>query len=173
MFAAAPTPAHRRGLIWLIAAAVALAVAVAVALGTGASAQNPTTRTLTFKELAKGSTFTHVRNTKTKSRRSNSQGDMIVSTNPLADATGKRIGKASIACTTTTGARNFMKSTLTCVAVYALRDGTLTLQANSSPGKSTTTGAVTGGTRAYANARGVFVSKQANTGAATTITLTD
>lgn len=59
------------------------------------------------------------------------------------------------------------------MAVYALRDGTVTLQANSSPGKSTTTGAVTGGTRAYANARGVFVSKETNAGADTTITLTD
>lgn len=96
---------------------------------------------------------------------------MIASTNPLADATGKRIGKASLDCTTTTGARNFLKSTLTCVAVFALRDGTLTLQANTSPGKPTTTGAVTGGTGAYANARGVFASKETNAGADDTITL--
>lgn len=93
MFAAVPSLAHRRGPTWLIAAAVAL-ITAAVVLGTGASAQDPATRTLTFKELAKGSTFTHIRNTKTKSRRSNVQGDMIVSTNPLADPTGKRIGRS-------------------------------------------------------------------------------
>ena len=39
-----------------------------------------------------------------------------------------------------------------------LADGTLTLQANTTPNSRTTTGAVTGGTGAYANARGVFVS---------------
>ncbi len=71
-------PALHRGPTWLIAA-IAL-IGAAVVLGPGASAQDPATRTLTFKELAKGSTFTHIRNAKTKSRRSNSQGDLIALT---------------------------------------------------------------------------------------------
>ena len=43
--------------------------------------------------------------------------------------------------------------------------------ANTSPGRATTTGAITGGTGAYANARGVVVSKAADGGSLDTITL--
>jgi len=52
-----------------------------------------------------------------------------------------------------------------------LRDGTLTLHAVTSPGSSMTTGTVTGGTGAYANARGLFHSEGAPGGAQQTITL--
>jgi hypothetical protein len=144
---------------------------VAIAVGTGASAQGPATRTLTFKELEKGATFAHIRNTKARSRRANSTGDVIVFTNPLTDAAGARVGKLSVSCATTTGARNFMQSTITCVGVIALRDGTLAVQANTSPSVSTTTAAVTGGTGAYAGARGVYVSKVERGGSTSTITL--
>jgi hypothetical protein len=156
----------------LLLAALAL-IGAATTLRSSASAQSPTTRTLTLKELDRGATFTHIRNTKTASTRANSQGDVLAFTNPVADSSGQRVGMLSAACTTTTGASNFLKSTLTCLVVLELRDGTLTLQANSSPGATTTTGAVTGGTGAYANARGVFTSKQAARGGADdTITLT-
>src|SRR5215207_2789917 len=147
----------------VLVAAIAL-LAAAAGLRSSASAQAPPGRTLTLTELERGSTFTHVRSTKGASPRSNLQGDLIVFTNPLADASGKRVGKISVSCTTTTGARNFVKSTITCAGVLALRYGTLTLQANTSPGSPTTAGAVTGGTGAYANARGVFVSSQARGG---------
>lgn len=111
-------------------AAPALA-GIVVVLASGASAQDPTTRTLTFKALDKGSTFTHVRNTKPKSERSNSTGDGIVFTNPLA-ASGNVVGKQYAECTTTKGARNFLRSTLPCTAVMTLRDGTLTMQPTAS-----------------------------------------
>jgi hypothetical protein len=146
-------------------------LAAVVLLRSSASAQEPGTRTVTLKELERGSTFTHVRNTKGAPRRSNLQGDLLAFTNPLADASGKRVGKISVSCTTTTGARSFLKSTLTCVGVLALADGTLTVQTNSSPGSPTTTGAVTGGTGAYANARGVFASTEGQGGSDDTITL--
>src|SRR5688500_16906634 len=96
---------------------VVLAVAglAVVALWSSASAQDPGSRTLTFKELEKGSTFTHIRNTKTRSEQANIQGDVIAFSNPLADAAGKRIGMLRASCVTTTGSRNFMKSTLTCL----------------------------------------------------------
>lgn len=154
----------------LALAALALAGIVAV-LVSGASAQDPATRTLTFKALDKGSTFKHVRNTKASSDRANATGDVIVFTNPLADGAGKVVGKLYADCTTTKGARNFLRSTTTCTGVIDLRDGTLTLQANSKPGVPTTTGAVTGGTGAYANARGVLVADVRT--ADTTITLAD
>ena len=60
---------------------------------------------------------------------------------------------------------------MTCTGVLVLRDGTLTVVTNTSPGIPTTTGAITGGTGAYANASGVLVSKQAEGGSLDTITL--
>jgi hypothetical protein len=157
------------------------AAALAVLLGllaatfmlrSNASAQ-PGTRTLTFTELERGATFTHIRNTRGAKRQSNLQGDVLAFTNRLADSSGKRVGKISVSCTTTTGARNFLKSTLTCVGVMTLAGGTLTLQASTTPNSRTTTAAVTGGTGAYANARGVMVSEERRSGSQDTITLVD
>ena len=160
---------HRRS---RLAALLALPVLAAVVLvGPGASAQGG--RTLTFNELEKGSTFVHIRNTKTKSRRANSAGDVIAFTNPMADASGRVVGRSHVECVTTIGARNFLKSALTCSGVAVLRDGTLAMQANTRPNDATTTGAITGGTGAYANARGVFTSQERRDGSVTTITLAE
>ena len=54
-----------------------------------ALAQSPSTRTLSFKELERGATFVHIRNTKTKYERANLAGDLLAFTNPLADASGR------------------------------------------------------------------------------------
>jgi hypothetical protein len=148
-------------------------LAAILVLRSSASAQDPGPRTLTFTELERGATFTHIRNTKGAKRQSNLQGDVLAFTNRLADSSGKRIGKISVSCTTTTGARNFLNSTLTCVGVVTLADATLTLQANISPNSRITTAAVTGGTGAYANARGVLVSTEGRSGSQDTITLVD
>ena len=148
-------------------------LAALLVLRSSASAQDPGPRTLTLRETERGATFSHIRNTKGASRRSNLAGDVIVFTNPVVDAAGKRIGRTSVSCTTTTGARNFMKSALTCHGVTELRDGSLMVQAIIAPNDSTTTGAVTGGTGAYANARGVFTSSESDSGSRTTITLVD
>ena len=154
-----------------LALCIAIPVATAgVIFGSGAAAQGPAAGTLTLTELERGSTFTHIRNTPSKNPRSNSQGDLIVFTNPVADASGQVVGRLHVDCVTTTGSRDFSKSVLTCGAVMVLRDGTLTVQATSSPGIPTTTGAVTGGTGAYANARGVYVSKQTGRTSIDTIT---
>jgi hypothetical protein len=153
-------------------AATAAAAATAVVVLSSASAQAPAPRTLSFHELDKGSTFIHVRNTRSASQQSNSQGDLIVFTNPVADASGTRIGKLHAQCVTTVGARDFRKSTITCSAVLHLRDGDLMGAFIASPAATTTTGAITGGTGAYANARGVIVSKQTQAGSDDTITLT-
>ena len=67
-------------------------------------------------------------------RRSNLQGDLIVFTNPLADASGKVVGTLHVQCVTTAPSLNFLKSKLTCGGVMALRGGTMTLQAVTSPG---------------------------------------
>ena len=81
-------------------------VTAAVLVGPGASA--PTGRTLTLTELDKGSTFVHIRNTKTTSQRANSQGDVLAFTYPLAAASGRVVGKLHFDCVTTVGARNFV-----------------------------------------------------------------
>jgi hypothetical protein len=146
------------------------AVAAAAVLGSGAVAQGPADGTLTLTELDRGSTFTHIRNTETSSAQSNLRGDLIVFTNPLADASGKVVGRLHVSCATTVGARDFRKSVLTCGGVLVLRGGTLTVQTTVRPSVLTTTGAVTGGTGAYANARGVVVSKPAGRNNVTTFT---
>jgi hypothetical protein len=143
------------------------AVAGAALLGAGASAQAPATRTLNFKEGERGATFVHIRNTKTRNPRANLQGDLIAFTNPLLDTSGAKVGKLAMSCVTTTGSREFEKSVITCSGVLTLKDGTMTGQVNVSPGSPTATGTITGGTGAYANARGVVTS----TDGADTITL--
>ena len=76
-----------------------------------ASADAPAATTLTFKELDKGSTFKHIRNTKTRNQRSNLMGDLIVFTSPLADSAGKRVGRIHVSCVTTVGSSNFRSPT--------------------------------------------------------------
>jgi hypothetical protein len=164
------TSTRRRGAA-LLAATAAATTAVIVVLSS-ASAQTPAPRTLILHELDKGSTYTHVRNTRTASQQSNSQGDLIVFTNPVTDASGTRIGKLHAQCVTTVGARDFRKSTITCTAVVHLRDGNLMGQFIASPADTFTTGAITGGTGAYANARGAIGSKHTQAGSDDTITLT-
>jgi hypothetical protein len=155
----------------LLGAAVPALLAGVVVLGSGGPAQSQAVRTISLKELDKGSTFVHIRNTKSKSRQGNAQGDSIVFTNPLTDASGKAVGKLYASCATTVGARDFMNSVITCNVILTLADGTLTGQANVSPGRPRTLGAVTGGTGAYANARGVVESVPTKAGSADTITL--
>ena len=157
----------------ILAAALALGALAATALlvGPGASAQSPAGRTITFTELEKGSTFKHIRNTKPKSAQSNLLGDVIVFTNRIADASGKVIGKNHAVCATTVGARKFPKSVITCHGSVVLGDGTMTWQGAFKVGGSTRTSAITGGTGAYANARGVVVSKQDQGNTLDTITL--
>jgi hypothetical protein len=162
---------YARRLNALLAATAAAAAAAAVAVLSGASAQAPTTRTLTLHELDKGATFVHVRNTPTKHRRSNLLGDLIVFTNPVTDASGALVGRTHATCVTTIGAKDFRKSTFTCTAILHLRDGDLTGQFVAGAGTESTTGAITGGTGAYANARGVIVSTHTDAGSDDTITL--
>lgn len=138
---------------------------------TDASGQPAPAGTLTFKELDRGATFTHVRNTKGP-RTSNKQGDVIASVSPMVDESGRRIGKSHLSCVTTVGARDFTKSQMSCIGTLVLRDGTLTGQLVNSLAP-TVTGAITGGTGAYANTTGVFVSKHTRYGSLVTVTLAD
>ena len=91
------------------------------------------------------------------------------------DVSGQRqslvVGKLHASCATTVGAGNFLKSAITCNGAAVLRDGTLTWQAAFKVGAPAVNGAITGGTGAYANARGVLTSKEDRSGTHDTITL--
>jgi hypothetical protein len=153
---------------------VALAAVAVLVPRSSASAQGPTT--LTFKELSKGSTFAFVDNapkSTAKGEPSASLGDVLVFTNPLVDLGGKRIGRLDMHCTAVVAALKANRATYACEGVVGLGRNTLTIQARlgaSSIG-GTVHATVTGGTGAYANARGVVVSRTTKTGADDTISL--
>jgi hypothetical protein len=166
-----PHARTRRRAAALLAATAAAAATAIVAVLSSASAQAPASRILTLHELDKGATFVHVRNTRTKAGQSNLLGDLIAFTNPVTDAAGTRVGRLHAECITTVGSRDFRKSTLTCTAILHLRDGDLVGQFVDDVGAESSTGAITGGTGAYAGARGVVVSKHTDVGSDDTITL--
>ncbi|MDP9345123.1 MAG: dirigent protein [Actinomycetota bacterium] len=112
-----------------------------------------------------------MRNAPKAPRPASLQGDVFAFTNPLTDDAGARVGTLHAHCVTTVGARDFRRSTLTCTVTLHLRDGDLMGQTDLRPMSDTVTGAVTGGTGAYANARGVVVSKAGRSGSTDTITL--
>jgi hypothetical protein len=146
-----PTTPH----IPRIAAVLAIGALAAAVAGPGASAQDG--RTLTLKELEKGSTFVHVRNGHGPSRQANSAGDLLVFTNRVADGAGKVVGRVHDVCTTTVGSRDIGKSIVTCHGTLVTGDGMITFQTTRRLGTARGTGTITGGTDAYWNARGVFV----------------
>jgi len=153
--------------------AVSLAISVcALVLVSSSSAQGP--KTLTFKELDKGSTFAFVDNaptSKAKGEPSASIGDAIAFTNPLTDGAGKRVGRLYVHCTVVVAARQANKATFTCEGIMVVDAGTLSVQAFLPNAGATVHGTVTGGTGAYANARGTLVSRPTKAGADDTITL--
>jgi hypothetical protein len=156
-------------------AALALAATTAVATGAallpGAAAQDAGPRSFTLREVQKGSTLTHIRNTRAKSRRSIVQGDQIVFTNPLADSSGRRAGVLHVQCVATVGGRSFLQSTMSCLAIARLHDGDVAVQIIVRPGADKNNGAVTGGTGVYSGARGALTTANSANGATDTFTL--
>ena len=153
--------------------AVSLAIgACALVLGSSASAQG--SKTLTFKELNDGATFAFVDNAPTsraKGEPSASIGDAIVFTNPLTDRAGKRVGRLYAHCTAVVAAPQANKAAFTCEGIMAVDGGTLSVQVFLPKAGATVHGTVTGGTGAFANARGTLVSRPTKAGADDTITL--
>ena len=162
-------PAPARPTLALVLALLAVAGLCIAQMATVADGKAAPVATLTFKELDEGARFTHVRNTKGP-KQANLQGDLFASVSPLTDESDTRVGKMHLACLTTAGARNFLNSEMTCTAIAALRDGTLTAQFVDKLDR-TTVGSITGGTGAYANVSGQFVSEGTKFGSLDTITL--
>ena len=142
------------GVFALIAGAAVAAAALAP--GGGASAQAPTTRTLTFKENEAAGKYTQIPHGRRASRSAVRQGDQLVFTIPLLRGDGARAGTLESSCIATTGSKDPRKARLACTGVAVLGDGTLTLQGTIRPAGDAIEVAVTGGTGAYANARGTM-----------------
>jgi len=141
--------------------------ATAALVASGGNAQAPGARTLTFKELNRGSTFNFVDNAPLSRKRhgfpvSSSPGDLIMFSTRLADQAGKVAGTLEGTCTVVKGSRSFEQSQFICNAVASLTGGTMTLEARAKFSENTTTAAITGGTGAYNGARGTFKSVTRN-----------
>lgn len=154
-------------------AVLGLAATVGLLTAAPAAAQTPPGGTLALTELNKGSTFNFVDNApKQKFRRGEptrlSGGDMIVFTNPVRTADGRR-GKLHATCIVTVPGK-FSKVVLTCSAVFVLPDGQIWVGANTKVSGNSTQGAVTGGTGVYAGARGTFASRNTKSGSDDTFT---
>lgn len=155
-----------------LAAGVVAVAAVAVPV---LSASGDPVQTVSFKEINKGATFNYVDMAPMNNPRKRpvlSPGDEFVFTSPIVDDKG-RDGELRAKCTAAKRApandTGFGKSHPLCIGAFVLRDGTIFVQTVDTG--NTTRGAVSGGTGAYANARGTFQSTTTKTGNDDTVTL--
>jgi hypothetical protein len=137
-----PTPA----VLAATGGALAAAIAGTLAITSNGGAQTPTPQP----------TVMHVQRRVTdggfidvKPRHRQSPGDAIVESSVLRDATGNRLGRAIDHCITIDH-----HDTLACTGVVLLARGTLIFAGRTGMDGKPSTFAVTGGTRAYAGARG-------------------
>ena len=91
-----------------------------------------------------------------------SPGDQLISAHRLVDAAKHAAGRLELVCTAVSGSRSIFRAVFLCTGVAHLADGDLFLGARFRPPRpepaSTVRGALTGGTAAYAGARGTFSS---------------
>jgi hypothetical protein len=157
----------------LVAPAAAAALVLATALP--AAAQSPP-RTVTFREVAKSTTFSYVDNPPrgTAQRPRFSAGDMFVLNVPLINDAGARRGALRATCTVTARTKDPSRAPALCTGVVTLKEGQIVLVVSTTNlDAKVTTGSVVGGTRAYAGARGTFLSTTSRAGTRDTITLLD
>ncbi|MEA2396266.1 MAG: hypothetical protein QOJ82_4157 [Solirubrobacteraceae bacterium] len=154
--------------------ALSAVLAASAVLAPGASAQAPAPITLTLKALDKGSTFAAV-DLPPRAPRSHgfptrfSPGDMLVFSNPLRDSANQPFGHLRVTCFTTVG--GLKGARFSCLGVYGFPNGQVWATATTSPLSTVDTGVIIGGTGAYANMRGTFVSTHTKTGSDDTLTL--
>lgn len=153
--------------------AVLVVVAVVVALPV-LSASGQVAQTISFKEVNKGATFHYVDNPPANPKNKRpvlSPGDEFVFTSPI---TGGKSGELRAKCTAEKKApandTGFSAADPLCTGAFVLRDGTL-FASVAEGGAKVTHGAITGGTGAYANARGTFTSTHTKSGSDDVVTL--
>jgi hypothetical protein len=140
----------------------AAAVTVLAVLASSGGAQSGE-RTIVLTQPAGG--FEFVDATQPLSRRgppSAWPGDHLISAHRLVDAAKRGAGRLELVCTAVYGSRSIFRAVFLCTGVAHLADGDLFLTARFRPPTpahaSTVRGALTGGTAAYAGARGTFTS---------------
>ena len=126
--------------------ALAAAIAGALAITTNGRAQTPTPQP-TVMHVQRQVTDGGLIDVKPSHRQS--PGDAIVESSDLRDATGKHLGRAIDHCITVDH-----HDTLACTGVVLLARGTLIFAGRTGMDGKPSTFAVTGGTQAYAGARG-------------------
>lgn len=154
----------------VISAAIVAVLAAGGILAVSGGAQAPTGQTIQFTERGGNEKYVDVA-PRAKRRFQFGAGDSFLFSNRLFDGANKRVGRLDVRCSITVGGRSARG---TCVGVFALPDGDLHAAARLSTA-SETNGAITGGTRAYAGARGTFKTvdpgEDSNQPTKTTITL--
>jgi hypothetical protein len=143
----------RLALLAVLAASAAVAV-----LASSGSASHPGSRTLTFIERDRGSTFSFVDNVpRTRFSRGEprriSSGDEFVFTTPLVRANGQLAGREYGQCVAVRGSTRFDRVRFQCHATVRFGDGTLALLGIPSF-RGPFSVAITGGTGAYEDAEG-------------------
>jgi hypothetical protein len=148
----------------LLAALAATAVTALAVLASSGGAQSGE-RTIVLTQPAGGFEFVDVMPPLTRRGRPSPgawPGDHLISTHPLVDAAKRRAGRLEQVCTAVHGSRSIDRAVFLCTWVAHLADGDLFLVARFRPPRpepaSTVRGALTGGTAAYAGARGTFTS---------------
>lgn len=139
-----------------VSAAVVAALATGGVLAvSGSSAQAPGGQTINL--VTKNYEFKAIDVApRERSRQSSGRGDSFVLEAVVTDSAGTRKGSFDVVCTATRGGR---RGRAVCHGGYTLKEGALyltTVFKNSDEGN--VSGAIVGGTRAYAGARGTFAS---------------
>ena len=171
-----PTTTRRRRLSVLGALSLA-GVGAAVLYGSAGSSQTSAAspRTIAFTEVENKTPCCIVDvapKSHSKREPTMSPGDQLVFSQKVRDPSGKPIGTLYGDCTAMNKAP-LTRTRFICDGLYAFTDGTMTATGLGGVGAPTSTGAITGGTGAYANAHGTFSSKTTKTGNDTIVTLTN
>ncbi len=147
----------RRKAVIVIASLVA-ALATGAILAVSGGAQSPQGRTIEL--VTKNFRFKVVDNPPRSSRADAppSAGDAFVISGLVTNRAGRRRGRFDATCTVTRGGE---RGGGVCEAIYALADGEIHLLArlDFSDDEGNVDGSIVGGTRAYAGARGTFISR--------------
>jgi allene oxide cyclase-like protein len=156
-----------------IALASAAAVAAAAIGLPSATARTAGPRTFTLVEHAGGLSAVDLPPIAASATAPPSRGDMVVFNKPLTTPGGRRAGTLHAVCTVTQPHRSIETAMFQCDGTYVLSRGQLTFSTAARIGSAPKlTVAVTGGTGAYADARGVIVSTEEGDTATDTFRLT-
>jgi hypothetical protein len=137
----------------IIAGSTVTAVAAAGLLAVSGGAEAPSGQTIQVVEKGGSEKF---RDTPPRAKREFdvSAGDAFLFSSPLYSAANKRVGTLDVRCDFSRGGRSARGI---CAGVFDLAEGDLLLSTRlTTSGK--VTGAIVGGTEAYAGARGTFTS---------------